>query len=148
MRYRILSVMLVTLAGLAVAAAGPASAAATGQGIIDLGNQPYNWAATAPHYRAIILNDWKASWAAQVTRAGSKAFVYKDLTSTRETDCGTSAGGGQSCIVNGKICPAGVHDAPFYAAGLGFCWTWRNHPRWFLRNSSGHLLTEAGFPTQ
>ena len=91
---------LLALGGLGViAAAAPAvSAATTQQGLFDLGNQPYNWARTAPHYKAIILNDWKAAWAHRIAGVGAKPFVYKDLTSTRETDCGTSPGGGQPCI--------------------------------------------------
>jgi hypothetical protein len=133
----------------APASSAPASGPpTTQQGLFDLGNQPYDWATAARQYGAVILNDWKASWAQQITAAGSKAFVYKDLTSTRETDCGANPGGGSSCIVNGVICPKGVNDARYYAGGLGFCWAWRNHPGWFLRTSSGALLTEAGFPTQ
>jgi hypothetical protein len=75
-------------------------------------------------------------------------FVYKDLTSTREDDCGSNPGGGTPCIQNGVICPKGVSDAPYYAAGLPFCWTWRHHRSWFLRGTNGTLLTESGFPTQ
>jgi Hypothetical glycosyl hydrolase family 15 len=128
--------------------AAPAGAATSQTGLFDLGNQSYAWSAQAPQYSAIILNDWKASWAAQITAAGSKPFVYKDLTSTRETDCGTSPGGGSPCIVNRVICPKGVNDAPYYAGGLGFCWTWRHHPSWFLRTATGGMLKEAGFRTQ
>jgi Hypothetical glycosyl hydrolase family 15 len=72
---------------------------------------------------------------------------YKDLTSTRETDCGINPGGGTPCIQNGVICPSGLNDAPYYAGGLGFCWTYRNHPDWFYRNN-GQMVTEIGYPTQ
>ncbi len=149
----IAAVLSLASIGVAVAAAPVASASSTsswqGQGLFDLENQQFNWTATAHHYKAVILNDWKARWGRRITaKGGVKVFVYKDLTSTRETDCGTSLGGGQSCIVNGVICPHGVKDARDYAGGIGFCWAWRHHRNWFLRTSSGQLLTESGFPTQ
>jgi Hypothetical glycosyl hydrolase family 15 len=139
------SLALVTLV---VGVAAPAAAATTQQGLNDEGGTSYNWSVTAPRYRAIILNDWNSKWASQITAAGSHAFVYKDLTSTRSTDCGTNPGGGSPCIVNGAFCPPGVNDAPYYASGIGFCWAWRNRRSWFLRNASGRLMTEQGFPTQ
>jgi hypothetical protein len=116
--------------------------------MIDLDGRGYDWAQVAPTYKAIALNDWDTSWAAQIKAASpvTRPFVYKDLSSTRSDDCGSDPAGGSPCIVNGVFCPRGVNDAPFYAGGIGFCWAWRNHPDWFLRNSAGTLIQYAGYP--
>jgi hypothetical protein len=116
--------------------------------LLDLDGHDYNWASVAPGYRGIALNSWDSAWRAQIRAAspGTKVYVYKSLIDTRSNDCGTNSGGGSSCIVGGKFCPAGVNDAPQLADGMGFCWAWRNHPNWFLHTSSGSLIRLAGYP--
>ncbi len=116
--------------------------------LLDFDGHDYSWATVAPQYRGIALNAWDSGWRAQIHAASpaTKVYVYKSLIDTRSYDCGTSAGGGSSCIVGGKFCPAGVRDAPDLATGVGFCWAWRNHPDWFLRSASGNLIQLAGYP--
>jgi hypothetical protein len=118
--------------------------------LIDLDSTNYNWSAVAPTYQAVVLNDWEASWIPEIKAAspGTQVFVYKDLSSARSTDCTGNPDGTDSCISDGIFCPAGINDSPTLSAGVGFCWTWRNHPSWFLRDSSGALITETGYPTQ
>jgi hypothetical protein len=127
--------------------------------LIDQNSTAYDWAKVARHYSAVNLNDWNNGWIRQIRSANPHAavFVYKDLTSTREDDCGANPGGGSPCIVHGVICPRGTNDAKYYAGGLGFCNAWRTDPSWFLTKSGVRttsstrpfqLATEAGFPTQ
>lgn len=123
---------------LIVAAVFPSS----GNGIDLIGHTP---PADLSGYVMALMQPWDFAAQAQATAQGVVPIEYKDLTSTRETDCGTNAGGGTPCIQNGVICPPGVNDAPNYAGGLGFCWTWRNHPGWFYRHN-GALVTYTQFP--
>lgn len=118
--------------------------------LIDLNGTSYNWSAVAPTYQAVVLNDWEASWIPEIKAAspGTQVFVYKDLSSARSTDCTGNPEGADSCISDGIFCPPGINDSSTLSAGVGFCWTWRNHPSWFLRDSSGALITETGYPTQ
>ena len=118
--------------------------------LLDLNGTSYNWSAVAPTYQAVVLNDWEASWIPEIKAAspGTQVFVYKDLSSARSTDCTGNPAGTNSCISDGVFCPPGINDSSTLSAGLGFCWTWRNHPSWFLRDSSGALITERGYPTQ
>jgi len=115
--------------------------------LFNLDGIRYDWAAVAPQYRAIVVNDWEGSWASAIKAASpsTQVYVYKDLSSTRSNDC-TAHGGGSPCIVKGVFCPSGTNDARDYAGGMGFCWAWRNHPNWFLRDSKGHLIQYAGYP--
>jgi Hypothetical glycosyl hydrolase family 15 len=108
-------------------------------------------------YTFAIFQAWQGSAASAAKSQGAVVAEYKDLTSTRSDDCGTSPGGGSDCIVNGVICPSSVNDAANYAAGLGFCWAWRNHPEWFLTTDgstatsstpSSDLVWENGYNTQ
>jgi hypothetical protein len=118
--------------------------------LIDLSSTNYNWSEVAPTYQAVILNDWEAGWIPEIKAASIaiQVFVYKDLSSTRSNDCTGNADGTDSCISNGVFCPPGINDSSTLSTGVGFCWTWRNHPSWFLRNSSGALITETRYPTQ
>ena len=118
--------------------------------LIDLNSTSYNWSEVAPTYQAVILNDWNASWIPEIKAVspGSHVFVYKDLSSTRSNDCTGNPDGTDSCISDGVFCPPAVNDSSTLSTGVGFCWTWRNHPSWFLRDSSGSLITETGYPTQ
>lgn len=118
--------------------------------LIDLNGTSYNWSAVGPTYQAVVLNDWEASWIPEIKAASprTQVFVYKDLSSARSTDCTGNPEGTDSCISDGIFCPPGINDSPTLSAGVGFCWTWRNHPSWFLRDSSGALITETGYPTQ
>lgn len=127
--------------------------------LIDQSSRAYDWATVAPRYAAINLNDWNTNWISQIRSANpqAKILVYKDLTSTREDDCGTNPAGGSPCIVSGTICPPGTNDAPYFAGGLGFCAAWRANPAWFLTTSGAlatastppsQLVSESGFPTQ
>jgi Hypothetical glycosyl hydrolase family 15 len=117
---------------------------------IDLDGTSYNWGNVAPAYQALILNDWDTSWITEIKAAsrGTQVFVYKDLSSTRSDDCTGNQDGSDSCISGGVFCPAGTNDSSTLSAGVGFCWAWRNHPSWFLRDSSGALITETGYRTQ
>ena len=116
--------------------------------LIDLDSTSYNWSEVAPTYQAVILNDWEASWIPEIKAAspGTQVFVYKDLSSTRSNNCTGNPDGTDSCISDGVFCPSGINDSSTLAAGVGLCWTWRNHPSWFLRGSSGALITETGYP--
>jgi hypothetical protein len=114
----------------------------SGKGIDLIGHPAHDWSA----YTVAIMQPWDFAKQQAALAHGVIPFEYKDLTSTRSNDCGSSVGGGSPCIVNGVICPAGVNDAPNYPTGLGFCWTWRNHPAWFYRHNG--LVTENGFPNQ
>jgi hypothetical protein len=98
------------------------------------------------NYTFAIFQAWQGSAASAAKGQGAVVAEYKDLTSTRADDCGTSPGGGSDCIVNGVICPSGVNDAANYAAGLGFCWAWRNHPDWFL-TTDGSTATSSTPPS-
>jgi len=142
--------------GAPAVAAGPA-AGDTRLWLMDLDQAPHDWATVAPQFAVVELNSWNTAALAAVRAAspGTKVVEYKDLQSVRANDCGTSPGGGQPCVVNGVICPAGVDDAPYYAGGLGFCATWRSHPEWFLTNDGttataatplSDLHVMAGFP--
>lgn len=132
--------------------AGPPSG--NGVDLLNGGSNPNGgWAP----YVAAQMNDWNHTAEANAKAAGVVPFVYKDLTSTREDDCGSNPGGGSPCIVNGVICPTSVSDAAFYAGGIGFCAAWRNHPEWFLTKDGSvashstalsNLETENGFPNQ
>ena len=127
----------------------PASAALpprppSGNGIDLIG---HSTPADLSGYVMSIMQPWDFAKQVQATNQGSiPRPCAKDLTSTRATDCGTNAGGGTLCIQNGVICPPGVNDAPNYAGGLGFCWTYRNHPAWFLHHD-GQLVKHVGWPT-
>jgi hypothetical protein len=113
-----------------------------GTGIYLIGRDaPSNLSA----YTVALMQAWDFTKKQHATAAGVVPIAYKDLSSTRSNDCRTNIGGRSRCIVNGVICPPGVHDAPYYAGGLGFCRTWRNHPAWFYRHD-GHLVQYAGFP--
>lgn len=116
--------------------------------LIDWDSTTYDWATVAPQYGGVTLNAWNVSDVAAIHAASPTTSVYEyaDLASTRSNDCGSSPSGGSPCIVNGVFCPPGVNDAIYHAGGLGFCWTWRNHPNWFLRDSSGKLIVYSGFP--
>lgn len=118
--------------------------------LIDLDGTSYNWSEVAPTYQAVILNDWEASWIPEIKAVspGTQVFVYKDLSSTRSNDCTGNPDGTDSCISDGVFCPPGINDSSTLSTGVGFCWTWRNDPSWFLRDSSGALITETGYPTQ
>jgi hypothetical protein len=118
--------------------------------LIDLNSTSYNWTEIAPTYQAVILNDWETSWIPEIKAAslGTQVFVYKDLSSTRSNDCTGNPDGTDSCISDGAFCPSGINDSSTLSTGVGFCWTWRNHPSWFLRDSSGAFITETGYPTQ
>jgi hypothetical protein len=118
--------------------------------LIDGSSTSYNWSQVAPAYQAVIVNDWETSWIPEIKAASrqTQVFVYKDLSSTRSNDCTGNPDGTDSCISAGVVCPAGIDDSSALAAGVGFCWAWRNQPRWFLQDSSGALLTEIGYPTQ
>lgn len=105
------------------------------------------WKAIAQQYGVVALNAWDASVVPVLHGANSsvRAWVYKDLTSTRSDDCTTSSG---DCILNGVTCPAGVQDSAELATGVGFCWAWRNHRDWFLTRPDGSYLVESGYSTQ
>ena len=141
----------------APAAATPAGASATAEAIaagnvrnflLDFDGNAYGWATVAPQYQGIAVNAWDGAWLAQIHAASpaTKVYVYKSLIDTRSQDCGSNPGGGSPCIVGGKICPAGVQDAPNLASGMGFCWAWRHHRNWFLTSASGNLIPLAGYP--
>lgn len=108
----------------------------------------YDWSVVAPEYHVFILNDWEASWAAQIHQYNPSAvvLVYKDLWSVRSDDCTGAPDGSDACIVNGVFCPQGVTDKATFAGGLPFCWTWRNHPGWFAKDANGNLVQYNGFP--
>lgn len=116
---------------------------------------------------AVIANDWCRSgtgaacsgYQSGIKSNGMSAYVYKDLTSARTDDCVPAGSGNQSpttsCITGGfsldnapsqDVCPSSVQDAPNIATGIGFCWIWRNHPDWLLKNTNGQYLEEANFP--
>jgi hypothetical protein len=118
--------------------------------LLDLNGTDYNWSTVAPTYQAVVLNDWEASWIPEIKAAspGTQVLVYKDLSSVRSDDCTGNPNGTDSCLAHGTFCPGGINDSPTLAAGIGFCWAWRNYPSWFLRDSSGALITETGYPTQ
>ena len=120
--------------------------------LFDLDGVSYNWAAVAPEYRAIVVNDWDSSWIAPIKAASpsTEVYVYKDISSTRSDDCGPGAGGGTLCVTSTSVSPpvlvSGATDAPYYAGGVGFVWAMKNHPEWFLKDSSGKLIQYAGYP--
>lgn len=154
----VLGAVLAMTAGTGSAAASPA-AGNTNLALLDQSGTAYNWANVAPNYKAVNLNDWNNGWISQIRSANpnTKVLVYKDLTSTRENDCGSNPAGGSPCIVNGVICPTGTNDAQYYAGGLGFCNAWRANPAWFMTKTgsratsstpAAQLVTESSFPTQ
>ena len=112
------------------------SAAGDAQAVLlDLDETSYDWAQMAPHYRAIVLNAWDYQWIPAIRAANPsvKVVEYKDLTSTRPGACSQSDDG-----ANNSWLPTGVD----------YCWAMARHPEWFLRNSSGGLLAENGYPGQ
>ena len=92
----------------------------------------YDWAQVAPHYAAIALNAWDYPWIPAIRAANPsvKIFEYKDLTSSRTSACSDGA------------------DQAQLPTGVGYCGAMANHPEWFLRNTTGGLLQENGYPTQ
>ena len=100
----------------------PASAALpprppSGNGIDLIG---HSTPADLSGYVMSIMQPWDFAKQAQATSQGSIPAEYKDLTSTRATDCGTNAVAERSASRTVLICPPGVNDAPNYAGGLGF----------------------------
>jgi hypothetical protein len=117
--------------------------------LMDFDSTSYDWATVAPQYDAISLNSWNYAWIPAIKAANPDCMVlvYKDTSSVRTDSC--TGGTGDSCLSSGGLfAPAGVEDAAYLATGVGFCYAWRNHPEWFLKDASGDYIIEAGYSTQ
>jgi hypothetical protein len=88
------------------------------------------WAAIARHTSIVVLNSWSFRLIPILKRANPdvSVWVYKNLSGIRSDDCTTSQG-------NCRDCRRGITDSQFLSSGMGYCWTIRHHPRWFLRSS-------------
>jgi hypothetical protein len=87
--------------------------------------------AAAPNpYRYVVLNAWDYRRISRIRRSdpGVKVFVYKDMSSTRSYACHDG------------------RDDRFLPTGVGYCWTDRNHPGWFLKDQSGQRIEWRGYP--
>ena len=88
------------------------------------------WAVIARRNSVVVLNSWNFRLIPILKRANPhvRVWVYKNLSGIRSDDCTTLSG---SC----GDCHRGVTDSEFLSSGMGYCWTVRRHPHWFLRNS-------------
>jgi hypothetical protein len=78
----------------------------------------------------VVLNAWEGDLVAKFKKVNPniRAFVYKDLSSTRS-----------------YACRNGVDDEHI-PAGVGFCEAERKHPDWFLADSRGKRFEYSGYP--
>jgi putative glycosyl hydrolase-like family 15 (GHL15) protein len=77
----------------------------------------------------IVLNAWEGQLIPKLKAANPsiQVFVYKDLTSTRS-----------------YACRNGTDDIQL-PTGVGYCYTQKNHPEWFLLDRNGKRLEYAGY---
>jgi len=77
----------------------------------------------------VIMNAWDAPLIPQLKAAnpGLKALVYKNLSFTVDYTCSNGV------------------DSANNTAGVGYCDATANHPDWFLRDTSGSLITSSGY---
>lgn len=87
-------------------------------------------ATEAPRRKFVVLNANEFAAIPKFKAANPKieVLVYKDLSSTRPSNC-----------VNGV-------DVPDRAAGVGYCYANVNHPDWFLKDSAGNRIEYEGYP--
>jgi hypothetical protein len=77
----------------------------------------------------VVLNAWEGDLVAKFKKANPdiRAFVYKDLSSTR-----------------GYACRNGVDDEQI-PTGIGYCEAERTHPEWFLTDGGGKRFEYSGY---
>jgi Hypothetical glycosyl hydrolase family 15 len=80
------------------------------------------------HY--VILNawDWRRVAAIKKRSPDTKVLVYKNMTSTR-----------RDAVQNGR-------DQSLLPTGVGYAYAEQHHPRWFLRDTQGRLVSWTSAP--
>jgi hypothetical protein len=118
-----ISIVPLTTSHASVAPSGPPT------GLIAIGRGDVR-AATPRPYRYVVLNAWNYRQIPKIRVAdpGVEIYVYKDMSSTRSYACHS-----------GK-------DDRLLPTGIGYCWTERHHPGWFLGDETGSRIEWRGYP--
>lgn len=105
------------------------SAGRPGTFLYNFSDGPLDVATEARRRKVIALNpgDWGYIAKIKAVNPSVKVLVYKDLSSSRDWDC------------------SGGVDHTFITSGVGYCWSDRNHPEWFLTDSAGKRLTYSRY---
>ena len=120
---------------------GMRQAASTPEISASAGTLALNWGdiqATPEAYRSnyVVLQPWEHGRIAQLREQNPavRVLMYKDVSATVKRACQKDADGG--CTIDNELLPTGV----------GYHWSMKHRPDWFLRDALGEPLEWSDWP--
>lgn len=111
----------------------PAGPSASTLGLLAIGNDEPQHLGDVRPYRYVALQHWFGDVVDRIhaTSPTTQTVAYFEAAAVRDQDCATA---GYATHVD------------YDSAPVNYCWVQRNHPEWFLRDSTGRPLHFADYP--